>query len=370
VALLFEGQTVDLDHVVEHAGEHRCHFAVAVPVEARLVGKRVLDKLGEVDGAQQAAAVGRQGLLAAGVGGADVFAKPVVVELVDLVDEDKARFGIVVGGGHDDVPQFARLHAAEHPAGHAALSVLQVAAGIGAVAPHHLAGVVDVDIALARFLLADGEAQGPLFIVVDGVHELVSDQQRQVELAQAGVFALGADKVHHIGVADIKGAHLRAAAATGGGHGKTHLVEDIHKRQRPGGIGTGAGHIGAAGAQGGKFVADTAPGLEGETGLQIALEDALHGIGNGARHGAVDGGGGGFVLQGAGVGDDAPGRDRTVAQGPQKAFVPLILQLGALHLGDGAGHSFVGAIDILVDGITELVFETVLFVPDIFGSGL
>jgi hypothetical protein len=48
---------------------------------------------------------------------------------------------------------------------------------------------------------------------------------------------------------------------------------------------------------------------------------------DGAGHGAVDGGGGGLVLQGAGVGGDAAGGDGAVAQGPQEALVPVLAQL-------------------------------------------
>src|SRR5690606_39471202 len=47
-------------------------------------------------------------LLAAGVGRPDRFAPPVVVQLVDAIDEDEARLGVVVGGDHDHVPQMTR----------------------------------------------------------------------------------------------------------------------------------------------------------------------------------------------------------------------------------------------------------------------
>jgi hypothetical protein len=79
----------------------------AVPVEARSLGERIDDEAREIDGAEQAGAVGGQGLLTAGIGGADVLAEPVVVHLVDAVDEDEARLGVVVGGRHDLVPQVA-----------------------------------------------------------------------------------------------------------------------------------------------------------------------------------------------------------------------------------------------------------------------
>ena len=105
VALPAERQAVDLDHVVEHAGEDAHDLAVLVPVEARLLRERLAHEARQVHRAEQAGAVGRQRLLAAGVGGADVLAPPVVVHLVDAVDQDEAGLGEVVGRGHDDVPQ-------------------------------------------------------------------------------------------------------------------------------------------------------------------------------------------------------------------------------------------------------------------------
>ena len=64
-ALGIQRQAVDLDDVVEHAREYADHFAVLVPIESGLVGERVHHELGQVDRAEQAGAVGGQGLLAA-----------------------------------------------------------------------------------------------------------------------------------------------------------------------------------------------------------------------------------------------------------------------------------------------------------------
>jgi hypothetical protein len=51
----------------------------------------------QVDAAQAAAAVGRQRLLAAGIGRLDGLAVAQVVVLVDAVEEQHARLGVVVG---------------------------------------------------------------------------------------------------------------------------------------------------------------------------------------------------------------------------------------------------------------------------------
>ena len=123
VPLAAERQAVDLDHVVEHAREGAHHLAVLVPVEARLVRERPAHEARQVDRAEQAGAVGRQRLLAAGIGGADVLAPPVVVHLVDAVDEDEPGLGEIVGGRHDDVPQAARRQRLVDLAGDEALVV-------------------------------------------------------------------------------------------------------------------------------------------------------------------------------------------------------------------------------------------------------
>src|SRR5215469_404333 len=59
----------------------------------------------------------------AGVGGADVLAPPVVVHLVDLVDEHEAGLREIVGRGHDEVPQPAGMDGLVDAAGHEALLV-------------------------------------------------------------------------------------------------------------------------------------------------------------------------------------------------------------------------------------------------------
>ena len=177
VALLFQRQAVDLDHVVEHAREGAHHFAVFVPVEARLLGERIDDETREVHRTQQARAIGRQRLLAARVGGADVLAPPVVVHLVDAVDEDEAWLGEVIGGRHDDVPHAPRRNGLVHLAGHQALVVDDVAIMRGPLAPDHLRRVVERFLGRIVFLLAQREGQFPVGVVAHRGHELVGDEQ-------------------------------------------------------------------------------------------------------------------------------------------------------------------------------------------------
>ena len=85
---------------------------------------------------------------------------------------------------------------------------------VGPLAPHHGARVFQVN-AVVQFLAVDRKRQRPVLLVFDGIHELGGDQQRQVELAQAAVLALGTNKIHDIRMADIKRRHLRTTTTTG-----------------------------------------------------------------------------------------------------------------------------------------------------------
>ena len=368
VALLLQRQAVHFDDVVEHAGEHAHDFLVFLPVEGGLVGEGVAHELGEVDRAQQAGAVRRQRLLAAGVGRADVLAPPVVVHLVDAVDQDEARLGVVVRRDHDHVPQVPRADVAVDLAGDQAVVAGDVVRVGRPFAPDDLRGVVQVDVALLPCSLT-GNTSGQSASLLDRFHEAVGDQQRQVELAQAAVFALGADEVLHVRVGDVERAHLRAAAAAGRGHGEAHLVVDIHEGHRARRVRAGAGDERAARAQRRELVADAAAGLQRQAGLVDLVEDAVHRVLDGARHGAVDGRGGGLVLERAGVGRDAAGGDRPAAQRPDEALVPVLLLLGGrLGVGQRLGDALVGAVDVGVDRLAGLGLQAVLLVPDVLAT--
>ncbi|MGY3266785.1 hypothetical protein ACVWZN_002858 [Lysobacter sp. HA35] len=364
VALLLQRQAVHFDHVVEHAGEHAHDFAVFVPVERGLVGECVAHELGEVHRAQQAGAVRRQRLLTAGVGRANGFAPPVVVHLVDAVDQDETRLGVVVRRDHDHVPQVPRTDVAVDAAGDQAVVARDVVAVRRPFAPDHLLFVRQVEVVL--FLDVHREHQRPVAVVGHGLHEAVGDQQREVELAQATVFALGADEILHVRMRDVERAHLRAAAAAGRGHGETHLVVDIHEGHRARRVRAGAGDERTLRAQRRELVADAAAGLQRQARFVDLLEDAVHRVFDRARHGAVDRRRGGLVLKRAGVRGDAAGGDGTAAQRPQETLVPVLLLLaGRLGFGQRLGDALVGAVDVGVDRRAGLGLEPVLLVPDV-----
>src|SRR5690606_28176788 len=122
----------------------------------------------------------------------------------------------------------------------------------------------------------------------------------------------------------------------------------------------------AARTQGAELVADAAAGLQGQAGLVHLGQDVVHRVGDGARDGAVDRAGGRLVLEGAGIGGDAAGRDGTAAQRPEEALVPVLLLLGGrLGLGQGLGDALVGVVDARIDGFAALGLQAVLLVPDV-----
>ncbi len=365
VPLPLEGQAVDLDHVVQHPGKDLHDPVELVPVEARGVREGLQHELGQVDGAQQAGAVGRQRLLAAGIGGPDGLVEPVVVHLVDPVNEHEAGLGEVIGRRHDHVPQAAGGQLLVDPARHLALVVGDVAIGGGPVAPEHLVPVVQVQAELLDLAGIQREGQRPVPVVLDGLHEPVGHQQGEVELAQPPVFPLGPDEVEHVGVTHVEGAHLGATSAAGRRHREAHLVVDIHEGHGAGGVRAGAGHIGALGPERRELVADAAAGLQGEAGLVDLGEDVLHGIPDGAGHRAVDRGGGGLVLPGAGIGNDATGRNGTAPEGPQELLEPPLPVPFGLDVRKGPGDTLVGVVHGLVDHVPRLRLQPVLLVPDV-----
>ena len=175
-----------------------------------------------------------------GVGGANVFAPPVVVHFVDAVDQHEARLREIVGGCHDDVPQAPRRQRLVHAAGDQAVLVGHVALGIGPLAPHETVPVLEIVLLGVVFARRQREGEQPLAIAAHGLDELIGHQQRQVELPQPAVLTLGADEVDRVRVTDVEGAHLCAAPAARRGNGEAHAVVDIHERHRPGGVRAGA----------------------------------------------------------------------------------------------------------------------------------
>ncbi len=363
VALPAERQAVDLDHVVEHAGEDAHDLAVLVPVEARLLRERPVHEARQVHRAEQAGTVGRQRLLAAGVGGADVLAPPVVVHLVDAVDQDEAGLGEVVGRGHDDVPQPLGRERLVDLAGDQAFLVRDVALRVRPLAPDE--GERIVHVVLLRVVFAQRQREGklPLAVAAHRLDELVGHEQRQVELPEAAVLALGADEVDRVRMADVEGAHLRAAAAARRGHREAHAVVDIHEGHRAGGMRAGARDIGAARPERREFIADAATGLQREAGLVHLVEDVVHRVADRSGHGAVDRRGRRLVRERARVRHDAARRDRALAQRPEETLVQRFALRGLFDVCQGFRDARQRVVHRLVDRRAILGGQPVFPVP-------
>ncbi|MPM84255.1 hypothetical protein SDC9_131326 [bioreactor metagenome] len=95
--LAFERPVGGVEDVVEHAGGHAADFGEGVEVELGLAREGVAHEQGEVDRTQAAAAIRRQRLFGAGVGGLDGFAVIQVVVLIHAIEEQDARLGVIVG---------------------------------------------------------------------------------------------------------------------------------------------------------------------------------------------------------------------------------------------------------------------------------
>jgi len=172
----------------------------------------VLDEQRQVDRTQAAAAVGRQWLFGAGIGGFDQLAVVEVVVLVHAVEEEDARLRVIVGGLHDLIPQVARAHLAVDPQ---AVVALVGAAGLHVVV--RFGAVYEFDIAIG----------------FDGFHERVGDADRDVEVGQVAV-VLGVDEDFDVRVVAAQHAHLRAATGAGGFNGLARAVEHAHVGNRTG----------------------------------------------------------------------------------------------------------------------------------------
>jgi len=209
----------------------------------------MLDEASEVDRAQQASAIGRQRLLAAGVGGGDRLAIVEVVAPIDAVDEDHAGLGIGIGRAHDLVPQLARRQHLPH-----------------------------------RTL----ERELPRCVFLDRLHQGVGDQNREVEHAQPAGLLLRLDKGLDIGmVAPQRGHHCTAPIA--GAHDRpAHRVPDIHKAQRPGCIGTNALDRRTVRPEGREVIADPSALLHRQRCFAQMGKDPAHIVRDRPHHKAVE----------------------------------------------------------------------------------
>ena len=335
--LLLERPVRGVEHVVEHAHRTVDDAAEGGEIEAGALAEGVRDEQRQVDRAQAAAAVGRQRLFGAGVGGLDGFAVVKVVVLVHAVEEEDARLGVVVGGAHDLLPQVTGANLAIDPAAIAALvgaGGLDVGRGRGAVRQF------DVAVGFHR------------------LHEGIGDADRDVEVGQvAGI--LGVDEFFDVRMVAAQDAHLRAAAAAGGFDGLAGAVEDAHVGDGAGSARLGALDVGADRTDRGEVIADAAAAAHGFGGLQqrgvnagAAVDDFRDRIAY-RLHEAVDQR---RAQIGAGGRVDAAGGNEAVFLGFEEARLPkgaLVFGFDRSQRAGNAGahvaHVALGSLGVLFD---------------------
>ncbi|MPL67195.1 hypothetical protein SDC9_12885 [bioreactor metagenome] len=325
LGLLRQREARGVDDVVHHP-----HRGTHQPIERHRIklrcrGERIGDQPRQVDRAEQAGAIGRQRLLATGVGRRDLLAVTEVVHLVDAVDEDHARLGVVIGRAHDPVPQIARLH-----------------------------GVIDLA----------GEFQIPGPIGLHRRHEGIGHQNREVEHPQPRRILLRGHELLDVGVVAAHRRHHRAAARAGRHDRATHRVPDIHEGQRARGVGGDTLHLGAARADRREVIADAAALLHGQRGLLQHVEDARHAVRDRAHDEAVEEG---HRAPGAGAREDAAGRQELeILERVIEALFPG--HRVRLDRGEIARHTPPAVLDGDVDRRAIGLFQTVFHVPDLFGD--
>ncbi len=304
-----------IEHVVEHAHRDLHHLDEGIVAKARAVLERRFDEEREIDRTEAAAAIGRQRLLAARVGGIDALAVAEVVVGVDAVDEEHARLGMVVGRTHDLVPQLARARLAVDPQ--------PVVAAVGAGR-------------LLRGARLGAVHQLDLAVFLHRAHERIGHTDRDVEVAQLAL-VLGVDEVLHVGVVAAQHAHLRAAPAARALHRFAAAVEHAHVAHRtrrarlrgadPGTLGPDAREVVA-------HAAAAAHGLGGfgERGVDAGVALFRRGDRIAHRlHEAVDQGG---AERGAGGRIDAAGGDEAAALRIEEARFPQRAQRRRLDRGE------------------------------------
>jgi len=182
-----------IEHVVQHAGRDLDDFAEGSEIESSLFSEWVADKMRQIDRAQAAAAIGRQRLFGTRVGGFDQFAIVQVVVLVHAIQEQDARFGVVVGGLHDLIPQITGTHLAVDPQ-----------------AVFALVGTFGQDV-FVRFCNVN---QFNGIVRFNRFHERISHADRDVEVGQVAL-VFGMDEQLDIRMIATHDTHLGTTACTG-----------------------------------------------------------------------------------------------------------------------------------------------------------
>ena len=118
-------------------------------------------------------------------------------------------------------------------------------------------------------------AQMEIGVIFNGLHKLIGDRNRNVEVSNLTFFGLAADELFNIGMVDAQHAHVGPAAATTLGNFTKGLIVDAQKADRPRrATGRGVHHI-ILWAQSAKGEAIAATGLLDQRGHTQGAKDAV-----------------------------------------------------------------------------------------------
>ena len=238
---------IGVDHVIQELGGEFNTVPEFFPVH----GAVFQNMYGQVDRAQTAVFVGSQPLLAAGVGGFELVEVRHGVGTVGRVQEQHAGLAVVVGLGDNFIEQVTRP---DRPVG-----------------PHRQAGFDrslkrSGKLAVAR-VEHIGEAQIPILIILDGLHELIGDADRDVEVGDGVLIGLAAYEFLDIRMVHPQDGHIRAAPGAALGDLAEGVVIDPQESDRSGGLPGGGFDQRAFGAQTGEGKTIPAAGLLDEGGI-------------------------------------------------------------------------------------------------------
>ena len=323
--LRIQWKTAGIHHIVHHAHGGRRQLRQFVRVDPSRAPERIAHQSRKVDGAQQTRAIGRQGLLTAGVRGGDGLTVMQVVGAIDPVDENHTGLRVIVSRLHDPIPQGAGAHGA-----------------VGLPVEHQI----------------------PIGIGLHGLHEGVRHQHGDIEHPQPGRVRLRGDEILHIRVVAAHTRHHRPPAGACGHDRPTHRIPHIHEAQRARGIRRNPMHRSALGANGGEIISDPAALLHRQRGLFQHVENTAHAVGDRAhdktveqRHGTVRPSTGG---------NPARGQETEIVQRGFESGLPPRGIL--LHLRQGTGNPgpavLYGAVNRRAVGFLQAIFH----VPDRLGD--
>src|SRR5579885_1944548 len=217
LGLLRQREARDIDDIVEKSHGNAHGLCACLVIKARVWHEWIAHKAGEIDRAEIAGAIRRQGDLAAGIGRADSLAVPKIIQLIDAVDEQNARLGAIVGSRDNTLPKLAGRNGPHDPARHLGCHSGPFAQEI-------------------RTLPADGccrKDKRPLFTAADCLHEIVGDKDGKIEPPQLARRPFGADELLDIGMIAPQGCHHCAAPRPGRENRRAHGIPNPHEGDGP-----------------------------------------------------------------------------------------------------------------------------------------